>query len=721
MLVNCDKDVQRMLSALDGLVSYDIEGTCLYPWQKQSGRKSKKTGEFVWKDDPAKITMFGFGTSKGEFSVPADIRGSPWKHDEWVDILAECADELEECFVTMHNGKFDVVFTWARTGIRVPLNFDTFLADYMCDENRRHGLDECAARELGVKVYDLPLAEKQGKFGLTQNLITYHGKDLKYTRNLYKPLRRQLDEDPQTALLFDRLMMPLSSLYSEAQYDGIVIDSAKFDEAEEYLRSEKQECLDKLSKWSKLVKITDKKGRPVEFNWGSTAHLGKLLFEHLKIKPPMKSPKTGKPSTKESALNMIDHACISDLIKFRGAKQQLSFFIDGWKPYIHRKRVNGVWLDYLHPTMKLHGTVTGRPSSEFPNLFQVPRDPRIRSLICAEPGWTFVECDLSQVEMRLAAELSGDPELMHAFTHGIDVHWLTAIREIERGMGLVDLVLDTARTWKQNKKLNYAQSIQMLLKMGPDAAVEINPAWKEYRKKAKAVNFGYLYGMWWKKFKQYARDNYGVEITDEQAEASRIYYFQTYRRLESWHARQKRYARNNGYVRSLSGRKRRLPDAQLYGDDWETNGKRSAAERQAINSPVQSFANEINFMAAVQLRGEYGRDVVKIVGTVYDAILMRVRDDYVEEVTERCLEIVKRPVLFDVFDIALKVPMVGEAKVGPWGSGKDFHKWQKDRNSTRSGSTRRRRAGISSEALRPSRPTSFKPSSTKASRLVRTG
>lgn len=686
MLVTTDKHVARMMKAMSGVVSYDIEGTALNPFQRfrEVTRKKQKT----LTKDPAKITMIGWGTAAGAFSIPCDIVGSPWPMDEIADIVAEADKRLRsDCISVMHNGKFDILWTWVHLGIRLPLDFDTMLADYMVNENVRHGLDDLAVRWLGEKSYDLPLEEKQGKLGITDNLVKYHGLDLDYTRRCYKPLKRELEKDEATNKIFRKIIMPLSSLYTEAQYDGICVDTTKFDEAEKYLRGEYDSALSRLKQWE--IPLTDKRERPVEFNWGSTHHLKKLLYDHLKIKCPMKT-KTGGQSTSESALNQIDHECVADLIKFRGAKQQLSFFIDGWKPHIHRKLVNGEWLTFLHPSMKLHGTVTGRPSCENPNLFQVPRDPRIRTLIKGEPGWTFVECDLSQIEMRLAAEVSRDAMLIYAFNNGIDVHWNTAIREIERGHALPELVIATAHEYlKQEAKAQrrkaipdeptYSEAIDLLVKMDHERAIEINLEWNEYRKKAKAVNFGYLYGMWWKKFKMYARDNYGVHITDEQAEASRKYYFETYQALEPWHTRQKRYARLNGYVRSLSGRMRRLPDAMLSGDDWEIKGKRSSAERQAINSPIQSFANEINFMSALQIRKEYGRDKVKIVGTVYDAILMRVRDDYVEEVTERLLEVMKRPPMFDDFGIKLAVPILGEAKIGPWGAGVDFHKWRKSK------------------------------------------
>lgn len=686
MLVKTDKDVARMLRAMEGVVSTDIEGTALNPFQKRRVVKVKKVKTLI--DDPAKVSLIGFGTKSDTFQIPAEIVGSPWSMDEVSGIMVEVQRKLErDCISVMHNGKFDVLWIWAHTGIRLPLDFDTMLADYMVNENVRHGLDDLAARWLGEKAYDLPLREKQGHLGLTPNLLKYHAKDLIYTRQCYFKLKAELAKDEATQRIFTKLMMPLARLYTEAQYDGIVVDETKFDDAEKYLRGEYNDALASLKRWEiPVFSGKGKKRKQTEFNWGSTTHLRALLFDHLKITPPVKTKK-GAPSTSESALNQIDHKCVGDLIKFRGAKQQLSFFIDGWKPHLRWRRVKGQRLAYLHPSMKLHGTVTGRPSCENPNLFQVPRDPRIRTLITSEPGWTFVECDLSQIEMRLAAEVSRDTMLLTAFRDGIDVHWMTAIREIERGHGLPELVIATAHEYlkrqAQAKRRNsepdeptYAEAIDILLEMGPDTAIEIDGRWKEYRKKAKAVNFGYLYGMWWKKFKTYARDNYGVEITDKQAEESRTYYFQTYQSLEPWHTRQKRYARLNGYVRSLSGRMRRLPDAQLVGDDRDIKGKRSSAERQAINSPIQSFANEINFMSAIQLRQEYGRDKVKIVGTVYDAILMRVRDDYVEEVTERLLQIMSCPPMFKEFDIKLTVPILGEAKIGPWGGGIDFHKWK---------------------------------------------
>jgi DNA polymerase-1 len=286
-----------------------------------------------------------------------------------------------------------------------------------------------------------------------------------------------------------------------------------------------------------------------------------------------------------------------------------------------------------------------------------------------------VEVDLSQIELRVAAEMSRDPTLMAAYTNGEDVHWLTALREIARGGGMADLVTKTAKA-HTGKKHSYAEAIDILLKMGPDTAADLFEEWKELRKKAKATNFGYLFGMWWKKFKLYARDNYGVHLTDQQARESRIAFFDLYSELEDWHKRQRRFAMMNGFVRSLSGRKRRLPAALSSRDTPE----RAEALRQAINSPVQSFANEINLMGAIQLRQEYGRNIVRLCGTVHDACLLRVRDPWVEEVTLRLQEILRKPKLFEPLGIELSVPIEADAKVGPWGAGISLDKWVKSKS-----------------------------------------
>lgn len=678
--------VDAMLKDLRGTVAGDLETTRLYAFTTVLDAKIER-GEKLTPEEEAqyrsthrdgkksgtlesilpRVVAMQFGTAKKQWVVPMETAGV-WSRRELEQIVEKVTDKLEDCYLVGHNWKFDALWMKVRFGVSWPADFDTMLAHYLLDENDRHGLKYLAQKLLGAPDWDV---DGGVKTSWSVKNAKYAAHDVYYTRKLKFYLAKKLKEDEEVKLVFDKILMPCSELFTEAEYDGIHINLDQFDDAEAYLKEQLEEAEKSLSKWAhpEWAEVDKRTGKPT-INWGSPKQLGRLLFEDLRIKSVEKT-KSGAESTSESVLNRIDHPMVGALLKYRGHKQQLSFFIEGWKPYLDE---NG----RLHPSFKLIGTVTGRLSCEHPNLQQVPRDPRIRTLIGAPDGWELIEADLSQIELRIAAELADEHNMLLAFRTGVDVHWLTAIREIERGAGYKDEILETARLHheqegKPYKKMNYSDAVEYILSIGPDAAADLMVMWKETRKKAKAINFGYLYGMWWKKFKIYARDNYGVEVTDEQAQDSRKAFFMLYDRFPRWHDRQRRFARLHGYVRSLSGRKRRLPAAQ----DREDTPQRREAERQAINSPVQSFANELNLMAALQLRKEYGRRYVRLVGTVHDACLIMVRKDKVPEVYERFLQIMSAPELLQDFEIDLKVPIEAEAKIGPWGGGKSLDKWLK--------------------------------------------
>jgi len=660
--VTTHSHVATMLEDLTGEVSFDIETNCLYPWQTYNEKGIL---------DPATVKRVGFGTRNAEYSIIMDA----FSKDERQSIIDQITERLEECELVVHNGKFDFLWMWVHFGVRWHefSYFDTMLAHYLLDENDRHGLKYLAQKYLGAPDWDVDQDTKTGKGDATK-LTTYHAHDLYYTRKLRTKFGKMLREDAAVARVFYKLMMPVSRLFVEVEYDGIYVDETKYDAASEYLHTEYEKAKKELATYSSI-------------NWASVDELRKLLFTSKKegglgLKPLDKTKASskhpqGRASTSESVLKRLDHPCVGALLKFREVKQQLSFFIEGWKPFFHRTP-SGV---YLHPSFKLHGAVTGRPSCEHPNLQQVPRDERIRSLITAPPGWTLIDADLSQIELRIAAFLAREKELMRVFIEGGDPHWLTCIRELGRGMAEPELVVNTAWTFLKRSnakapKPRYAAALDIVYEMGPDEAVGIDKRWKEFRKKAKAVNFGFLYGMWWKKFKMYARDNYGVVVTDEQAEAAREAFFELYSDFPKWHTKQKMFARRNGYVRTLSGRKRRLPNAMLPDD----SPLRGAAERQAVNSPVQGFAAELNLMVALQMRKEFTRAQVRIVGTVHDSILMWVKNGLEERVTKRVQEITRRPDLFDVFNIKVDIPIEGDAALGAWGAGKSLKKWLEANN-----------------------------------------
>lgn len=674
--------VKAMLKDLNGTVAIDLETTRLYPFTTQldelieTGRASQEaiaSHKATHNGNLPRVVAMQFGCRKRQWVVPMETAGV-WAKKTLDKIVKLVTRKLKKCFKVLHNGKFDCLWMMVRFGVKWTVDFDTLLAHYLLDENDFHGLKYLAQKFLGAPDWDI---EGKEKTSWSPENAKYAAHDVFYTRQLRFVFKKMLEDDYDVKRVHDLIMVPCIKLFLEAEYEGVFIDLEKMDDAEAYLREELSTATSNLEKWGKKATKVDTNKRSPTFgkiNWGSADQLAHLLFEDLKI-PIVEKTKGGKPSVSESVLLRIDHPMVADLLKFRAASKQLSGFIEGWKPYLDLE-------GRLHPVFKLHGTVTGRLSCEHPNLQQVPRDPRIRSLITAPPGWVLVEMDLSQIELRIAAELAGEYNLLQVFQSGGDPHWQTAIREIERGAGYKKEVIKTAKL-HSGTKMKYSEAIEYILKIGGDAAVKTVESWvetkalkafidwKETRKKAKAINFGYLYGMWWKKFKLYARDNYGVTVTDDEAQASREAFFELYPGFPEWHNKQRRFAQVNGYVRSLSGRKRRLPAASGGRDTPE----RREAQRQAINSPVQSFANELNLMSALEMRKKFSKKWFRLVGTVHDAVLALVRLDHVEKVWNEGLRIMSGPELLKDFEINLSVPIEAEAKVGPWGSGKDLKTW----------------------------------------------
>lgn len=658
-IVDTRAKFDAMLADLKGTISYDVETTGLNPWE---GRYDVDENEWVI---TAKIVSIGFGTKGHQWCLPLN-------HDQATDFGLSHQDmmrhidrRLRNCYLVAHNGKFDSLWLKVHYGLNWQVDFDTMLAHWVLDENQRHGLKLLAQLYFGAPNWDADLDLKQGTGGDLYKHCMYLAHDVYYTRRLRFHFGKMLSEDPAVERSFEKITMPIARLFVDIEYNGVLVDFDRFEEAEVYLRGELAKSLKDLNR-----ELERAGGDPATFNWRSPKQLAEFFFDRLKLKV-LDRTGAGAPSTNESVLKRLDHPAARALMKYRAADQMLKMFIDGWRPFLV-KHADG-WR--LHPSFKLHGTVTGRASCEHPNLQQVPRESLIRSLIGAAKGWVLLEVDLSQIEMRISAELSGDETLLGIFDRDEDVHWMTAIKEITRGGGMAHEIIETARL-HTGKKHSYGDAAKIVYDIGPDRAAELMPAWKELRKKAKAINFGYLFGMWWKKMMDYARDNYGVTLTEKQAQDSRKSFFDTYPRLAEWHERQRRYAKRNGYVSSLSGAKRRLPAAQSQHDTPE----RGEALRQAINSPVQRFACELNFMSLLQIVAEFGWDVVRPIGTVHDAILIEVREDMIEQVYHGSLEIMSQPSLLKDLGINLRVPIKGDAKVGPWSKGVSLEKFMAQNN-----------------------------------------
>lgn len=510
--------------------------------------------------------------------------------------------------VIAQNGKFDNLWLDTHFGVKLPLSFDTMLAAHLIDENNPTGLKSIARRYLKAKPWDVDENTKKG-LASRKDLAEYAAWDNYFTLELFPILKELLLSDGPIYHVFRKLSMPVARAYEIVENTGTYLDINKFDKVEKYVEEEVIRTTKELDQSTTLKDV----------NWRSAQQVRRVLFDEFELIPEGITP-GGEPSTAEDNLRRMSsqHSIIETLLEFRGFDKMKSSFIEGWKKRLHNKR-------WLHPGFKVSGTVTGRPSSSDPNLQQVPRNPMIRSLVSAPPGWTFFEADYSQVELKIAACVSGESEMLRIFQTGGDIH------------------LETA-----------------------SAASGIHPDKidKETRKKAKAINFGFLYGMGWKKFMDYSRDKYGVVVTEREAKMFRNRFFEKYPELVTWHARMRKRVARCGFVRTLTGRVRHLPE--INSPD---QGLRAEAERNAINSPVQGFGAEMTLMALVDIAEAFDPDELVVCGTIHDATVGRVRTELAEEKLREVKSMMENPSLLKDFNIDLPVPITVDVSIGNWGEG----------------------------------------------------
>jgi DNA polymerase-1 len=502
---------------------------------------------------------------------------------------------------------------------------------------------------LDVPEYDLTTAEKKGNVDPFK-LYQYNARDCGYTLRLRKVFRGNLRREPELERLFYSLVMPAVRAMEDVELEGKTLDVERMDSLALDLRAQTITLRGELNEMA---------GREVK--WTAPKQVAGVLYDDLGIKCTVFTAK-GAPSTSEAALIDLKgkHALVDKLIKYREVTKFHSTYIEGF-----RKRMVG---DKLYISYKLHGTVTGRYSSR---IHSIPRDGSVRNLVIAPKGWHFVQADISQAELRIIAQISADLEMRKCFLENIDIHWRTLMFAIAAGYiggEYADRVVETASALIDGKERpRVFEACEMLLDAGHDRCIEIWPGWKEGRKKAKAINFGYVYGMYEKKFIQTAKTKYGWEPSWDEAHACREGYFQLYSELPKWHEKQKKLVRINGFVRNMFGRRRRLPG--IYASE---KMQRMEAERQAINSPVQGTIGDWKAAVLVEIHETVDRSMLRLVGEHHDALLMIVRDGCDDQVLPKIIEIIRKPKLLKTFKIKLDIPMEGEVEIGPWGAGKKY-------------------------------------------------
>lgn len=590
-----------------------------------------ETTSLNWFDPEQRVNLMQIATPTTVWIFPIHRMSSPH------DLINKITTASQGKVAVAHNGKFDNLWLLSHYGTSFYLTFDTMLAHHLIDENTPQDLEYLARTYLGVPAWDIDVKLKHTP---TDQTLEYAAKDARYTLNLYEHFQDKLRKNFRLRKLFYNLVMPAARAILWAETVGHYIDEEKRQTARIQILSDRNRLSRELKKLAHNPNI----------NLNSPQQVGSLLFKTLRITPKHFTD-TGAPSTSESTLKELAHkySFCKKLLEYREKQKMLSTYIDGWEQLRHD--------DHIYFSTKLHGTVTGRWSSR---LHQTPREPLIRQLITAPDDWIFVSADFSQIELRIAAEFAHERTMLKIFNEGGDIHWET----------MLEVIPGDSQEENQALTLTGKPTLFEALKALHDIDPKLHFYWKEKRKAAKAINFGFIYGMGAPKFKIYAIDKYDVIITLIEAKKTRRAYFNKYHDLPAWHERERNYVREYGYVINPVGRYRHLP--QIYSMN---EGLRAEAGRHAINSRVQGFATDLKALALIEISETFKRSDLLIKGEVHDSILMWIKRYKLHELVPRIKKIMESPhLLLSKFGIQLDVPLIADVEIGPWGNGKTYSK-----------------------------------------------
>lgn len=472
------------------------------------------------------------------------------------------------------NFKYDLTI-FARNGIDVQgVAFDTMLESYVLNSTGRHNMDDLAKRYLGHQTISFEEIAGKGKNQLTFNQIPlekaaeYAAEDADVTMKLQQVLWEKLSKEPTLEKLFKEMELPLLGVLSRMERLGVLIDSDAL-----FLQS--NEIANRLSELEEQAYVLA--GQP--FNLASTKQLQEILFDKLGLPVIQKTPK-GAPSTNEEVLEELafSHELPKVLVEHRGLSKLKSTYTDKLPQMVNSQTGR------VHTSYHQAVTATGRLSSSDPNLQNIPirneEGRRIRQAFIAREGFTVVAADYSQIELRIMAHLSQDQGLINAFTQGKDIHRSTAAEIF---------------------------------------GVSLDEVTSEQRRNAKAINFGLIYGM----------SAFGLSrqlgIGRADAQSYMDLYFKRYPGVQTFMHDIREKAKAQGYVETLFGRRLYLPDIN------SSNGmRRKAAERVAINAPMQGTAADIIKRAMIQLdqKLQNAPDIAMIM-QVHDELVFEVRSEKV--------------------------------------------------------------------------------------------
>ena len=446
--------------------------------------------------------------------------------------------------------------------------FDTMLAHYLLQPELKHNLDYLC--EIYLNYQKIPTEHLIGAKGRNQismrsvpagKLRDYACEDADLTFRLKDELAGELEKNNLTAL-FERLEMPLVPVLTEMEMAGVRLDTGSLDSYAVELR----EQIIRLEQ--EIIRLAGQ-----EFNVSSPRQLGEILFEKLRIDPNARLTKTKQYSTNEEVLVQLahKHPIVGKVLEFRGLKKLLNTYVETLPQLINPRTGK------LHTSYNQAVTATGRLSSNNPNLQNIPiRDENGREIrkafIPSDSGHLFLSADYSQIELRIMAALSSDPQMKEAFAENQDIHAITASRIFK---------------------------------------VPVDEVTSDMRRKAKTANFGIIYGI--------SAFGLSQRLNISRSEAKELIdgYFENFPKVKEYMDKSIEMARNSGYVQTIMGRRR-------YLSDISSNNAvvRGMAERNAINTPVQGSAADIIKMAMIEIHAEFVRQGLqsKMVLQVHDEL-----------------------------------------------------------------------------------------------------
>lgn len=574
----------------------------------------------------------------------------------WRETITRIAKVLreEKIPLTGHNVKFDVRWIQAITGVDLTdqVEWDTQISSGLEDENDSTKLEKRAARVFGIDEWgaDLNLtfpgaAEQEDLFKLGEYAARdtyYTHKLLEYHRELFFLGEEDFPEGPEEVstarigLLAKEVAMPTVAGLTKMEQRGILLDVKWAREALEADLRASNEALEYL-----VAEVPSERLNPQHVSLAPTSKWFATWAEEAEAAGKLEvvaTTDTGRPQWNRKALSSLARRGFTLAEKLLDHRRHLkrAEFLKSW---LDKVTPNGT----IHSTYRVGGAVTGRLSSSGPNMQQVTY--ALRPAFIPRPGYVMADIDYSQIEMRVAAHVSGCEPMIEAFNSGQDLHRIIA-RQI----------------------MQQRENHEAILTGEEPHIVTLDEVTADERQAGKAANFGLLFGMGPGGFRNYAEEAYDVILSGEEANAAYEAFFTTWEGLAEWHLRMIARAKRYGYVTSPIGRVRRLPDIHS-----PIQKLASGSERLAINAPVQGFASDLMQMATASIQGlipGYERvEGAYPVATVHDSVVLEVPENNWEEVTREAMErmVNVNPVLRRM-DCELIVPLAAEAVIGTrWG------------------------------------------------------